>query len=138
MLVMHKFSFDVKACDFRKEKTVVYADDGSIDLVGNTYQLYGSIMHYGESAMKGHYVAIGKRSTFAGDHSARWTLFDDSVATEMSEGEAMEKISGIDKPTNAAYVLFFKQVNAPIAVNPRIPQGCVDEALAIEQAAVHM
>jgi ubiquitin C-terminal hydrolase len=138
MLVMHKFSFDIKACDFRKEKTPVYADDGSIDLVGNKYEMYASIMHYGESAMKGHYVAIGKRSSLAGDHSSKWTLFDDSVTTPMSEAEAMERIAGLEKPTNAGYVLFFKHINAPIAVNPRMPQGCLDEAMAIEQAAVHM
>ena len=138
MLVMHKFSFDVKACDFKKEKTPVYPGDGIVNLCNNTYEMYGAIMHYGESAMKGHYVAIGKRSSLVSDKSAQWVLFDDSVATPMSQDDAMEKISGLDKPANAGYVLFFKHVGAPMAVNPRMPQGCVDEALAIEQAAVHM
>ena len=138
MLVMHKFSYDIKACDFRKEKTPVYPGDGSVDLCGNKYDMYGAIMHYGESAMKGHYVAIGKRSSLVGDKNAKWVLFDDSVATPMSEADAMEKISGLDKPANAGYVLLFKHATAPIAVNPKIPQGCLDEAVAIEQAAVHM
>jgi len=138
MLVMHKFSYDVKACDFKKEKTAVYPGDGSVDLCGNKYDMYGAIMHYGESAMKGHYVAIGKRSSLVNDKNAKWVLFDDSVATPMSEADAMEKISGLDKPANAGYVLLFKHATAPMAVNPRIPQGCLDEALAIEQAAVHM
>jgi len=34
--------------------------------------------------------------------------------------------------------LLFKHATAPIVVNPKIPQGCLDEAVAIEQAAVHM
>lgn len=138
MLVMHKFSYDVKACDFKKEKTPVYPGDGLISLCNNSYEMYGAIMHYGESAMKGHYVAIGKRSSLVNDKSAQWVLFDDSLATPMSQDDAMEKISGLDKPANAGYVLFFKHSSCPIAVNPRMPQGCIDEAIAIEQAAVHM
>ena len=138
MLVMHKFSFDVATCDFKKETTAVHPDDGSIDLVGTRYELYGSILHYGESAMKGHYVAIGKRSGQSHDHNAQWALMDDSEVTMMSESEAMERLSGLKKPTDSAYVLFLKNVNAPQAVNPRMPQQIIDEALAIEAAAVHL
>ena len=138
MLVMHKFSFDIATCDFKKETTAVHPEDGSIDLVGAKYQLYGSILHYGESAMKGHYVALGKRSGMAHDHQAQWALMDDSEVTMMSESEAMERLSGLKKPTDSAYVLFFKNTNAPQAVNPRMPQQIVDEALAIEAAAVHL
>ena len=138
MLVMHKFSFDIKTCDFKKETTPVHPDDGSIDLVGTRYELYGSILHYGESAMKGHYVAIGKRSSQSSDHQARWALMDDSNVTMLSEGEAMERLSGLHKPTDSAYVLLFRSVTAPPAVNPRMPQQIIDEAVAIEAAAVHM
>ena len=138
MLVMHKFSFDIATCDFKKETTVVHPDDGVVDLVGSRYELYASIMHYGESAMKGHYVAVGKRSGLTHDMHQHWALMDDSNVTMMSESEAMERISGLDKPANSAYVLFFKNANAPPAVNPRMPQSVLDEAMAIEAAAVHL
>ena len=138
MLVMHKFSFDVAKCDFKKEATVVHPEDGSIDLVGTRYEMYGSILHYGESALKGHYVALGKRSGLAQDKAQRWALMDDSTVTMIPEQEAMERLSGLEKPTNSAYVLFFRSVNAPKAVNPRVPQQIIDEAVAIEAAAVHL
>ena len=138
MLVMHKFSFDVATCDFKKEATVVHPEDGTIDFVGSRYELYASILHYGESAMKGHYVALGKRSGLTNDRQQKWALMDDSNVTMIPEGEAMELLSGLTKPSNSAYVMFFRSTNAPRAVNPRIPQQTIDEALAIESAAVHL
>jgi ubiquitin C-terminal hydrolase len=138
MLVMHKFSFDIATCDFKKETTPVHPEDGSVDLIGTRYELYGSILHYGESAMKGHYVALGKRSAKSADRNAQWALMDDSNVTMLSESDAMERLSGLHKPTDSAYVLFFKSARAPPAVNPRMPQQIVDEALAIEAAAVHL
>jgi ubiquitin C-terminal hydrolase len=135
MLVMHKFSFDIATCDFKKETTPVHPESGSIDLIGTQYDLYGSILHYGESAMKGHYVALGKRSSQTG---SRWALMDDSTVTMLSTDEAMERLSGLHKPTDSAYVLFFKSARAPPAPNPRMPQQLLDEALAIEAAAVHL
>jgi hypothetical protein len=63
---------------------------------------------------------------------------DDSNVTMLSEGEAMERLSGLHKPTDSAYVLLFRSVTAPPAVNPRMPQQIIDEAVAIEAAAVHM
>ena len=138
MLVMHKFSFDVATCDFKKEKTVVYPED--VDLVGHKYQLYGSILHYGETAMKGHYVALSKRSSFAGKDKAdsQWALLDDTTVSMMSQSEAEERMSGLHKATDAAYVVFFKAANAPEAATPRMPQQLVDEAAAVEAAAVHL
>ena len=135
MLVMHKFSFDIATCDFKKETTPVHPESGSIDLIGTQYDLYGSILHYGESAMKGHYVALGKRSGLTG---SKWALLDDSTVTMLSTDEAMERLSGLHKPTDSAYVLFFKSARAPPAPNPRMPQQLLDEALAIEAAAVHL
>jgi ubiquitin C-terminal hydrolase len=139
MLVMHKFSFDVATCDFKKETTPVHTDDGLIDLVGTRYELYASILHYGESAMKGHYVALGKRSGFCGvKNHPKWALMDDSNVSMIDESEAIERITGLYKPTDSAYVLFFRSAQAPSAPQLRIPSQLVDEALAIEAAAVHL
>lgn len=138
MLVMHKFSFDIKTCDFKKETTPVHCDDGAVDLIGTRYELYGAVLHYGESAMKGHYVALGKRSGQSSDRNSQWALLDDSNVTMLSESEAMERISGLHKPSDSAYVLYFKSVRAPPANAIRMPQQIVDQALAVEAAAVHL
>ena len=138
MLVMHKFSFDVASCDFKKETTPVHTEDGVIDLVPSAkYELYCSILHYGESAMKGHYVACGKRSSSGLGHQ-KWALMDDSNVTMLEEAEAIERITGLHKATDSAYVLFFRSVNAPVAPQLRIPKHLIDEARAIEAAAVHL
>ena len=131
MLVMHKFSFDIATCDFKKEKTVVYPEN--VDLVGNSYELYGSVLHYGETATKGHYVALCRRSG-----GNQWALLDDTNVQELSQDEANERMSGLRKSTEAAYVLFFKASNAPTAVNPKISQKMINDALAVEAAAVHL
>ena len=135
IVVMHKFSFDIATCDFKKEKTVVYPEN--IQLVGHPYELYGSVLHYGETATKGHYVALCKRSALAGQES-KWALVDDTSVDIISQSEAEERMSGLRKATDAAYVLFFKSTGAPFAPNPRIPAQIIDEALAIEAAAVHL
>ena len=138
MLVMHRFSFDVAACDFKKETTPVHTDDGTVDLMGTVYELYASILHYGESAMKGHYVTLGKRSGLARDRSQKWALLDDSNVTMMDEPEAAERMTGLHKPTDSAYVMFFRSFQAPSAPLVKIPKNLIDEALAIEAAAVHL
>lgn len=138
MLVVHRFSFDVATCDFKKETTPVHTDAGTVDLVGTVYELYASILHYGESAMKGHYVTLGKRSGLAKDRSQKWALLDDSNVTLMDEPEAVERMTGLYKPTDSAYVMFFRSTQAPTAPSLKIPKNLIDEALAIEAAAVHL
>ena len=144
MVVMHKFSFNVKTLDFAKEKTIVHTDAEPLVFPGfanKQYEVYASILHYGDTPMKGHYVAIGKRSNSAGLNRKKWVLIDDSKVDRLSEHDAMERISGQHKISESAYVLFYKSSDFPAAdprLVPRISRKILDEAHAIEQAAVHL
>ena len=101
-LVMNRFSFSIEKSEYVKGHTIVGSSGGK-ELTGTealrlrdlTYELYAAVVHEvwmyffefmyyyvkGGTAMKGHYVAVGRRSE--GGVSSSWVKYDDSTVTEM-------------------------------------------------------
>ena len=133
ILVLNRFSYDIKLGDFKKERTVV-ADCFSASVANLNFELYAGVMHEGETSTKGHYIALGRRS----DGPKNWTLLDDSDATAVPEGEVDGRLSGAAVPRTAAYMLFYRSQNLPGTPAPQLPSAVRAEAEAIEAAAVHL
>lgn len=114
---LNRFSFDIQAMDFTKEKTPVVVD-GTVQIGPFTYVLYFVIVHTGKDATSGHYYAIGHRSE-EGPGQGDWTLLDDSQLKEadmtLLKGNVKEKLKD-DTP----YVLFYRCLQAPMTPSVRI------------------
>jgi len=130
-ICLNRFSFNIEAMDFTKEKTPVQVD-GTVQIGPFTYVLYFVIVHTGKDATSGHYYAIGHRSE-EGPSQGDWYTMDDSQLKppdlSLLQGNISEKMKD-DTP----YVLFYRCQQAPMTPAPRVPKALASELKAEQDA----
>eukprot|EP00928_Gymnodinium_smaydae_P018204 TRINITY_DN1692_c0_g1_i1.p1 TRINITY_DN1692_c0_g1~~TRINITY_DN1692_c0_g1_i1.p1 ORF type:complete len:1153 (+),score=163.20 TRINITY_DN1692_c0_g1_i1:165-3461(+) len=124
-LCLNRFAFDIKTMDLAKEKTPIYINP-ELQIGPFSYELYFVIVHSGETASKGHYYAMGRRSEVT-DGNNDWVTLDDSQIKPPELSILSGKAEGKKKDDNP-YVLFYRCKQAPPTPQLRVPPHLVELA----------
>mmetsp|Transcript_117375 Transcript_117375/g.318636 ORF Transcript_117375/g.318636 Transcript_117375/m.318636 type:complete len:322 (+) Transcript_117375:1-966(+) len=124
-ICLNRFTFNMKTCDFTKEKTPIRVD-GGVQIGQFRYELYFVIFHSGQTATSGHYYAMGRRSEPTASQDNPWMTMDDSQVKPadmaLLSGEQQEK-----KKDDNPYVLFYRCAEAPPTPVARMPRALANE-----------